>query len=60
MKIRGSYGEMGNDQVFFRGNLQEFAYLDLYGFNEYPIDGQVVTTVEEQLLANPSFTWGAG
>lgn len=57
MKIRGSYGEMGNDQVFFNNLLQEYAYLDLYGFNEYPIDGQVVTTVEEQLLANPSFTW---
>ncbi len=57
LKLRASYGQMGNDQVFFDGRLQEFAFLSTYGFNEYPIDGQVVTTLEESLLANPSFTW---
>jgi TonB-linked SusC/RagA family outer membrane protein len=57
LKLRGSYGQMGNDQVFFNNNLQEFAYLSTYGFNEFPIDGQVVTTLQETILANPSFTW---
>ncbi|MBT8297347.1 MAG: SusC/RagA family TonB-linked outer membrane protein, partial [Maribacter sp.] len=57
LKLRSSYGQMGNDQVFFNDNLQEFAFLSTYGFNEYPIDGQVVTTLEETVLANPSFTW---
>ena len=57
LKLRGSYGEMGNDQVFFRGSLQEYAYLSTYGFGEYPINSQVVTTLRETILANPNFTW---
>jgi len=66
LKLRASYGQMGNDQVAFDldGNgeitddeLQEYAYLSTFGFNAFPIDGQVVTTLEEAVLANPSFTW---
>ncbi len=57
LKIRGSYGEMGNDQVFFNNQLQEFAYLSTYDFGTYPINNQVVTTLTETRLANPSFTW---
>ncbi len=63
MKIRASYGQMGNDQVLFDidedGNpeLQEFAFLSLNDFGEFPINGQVATTLEESILANPNFTW---
>ncbi|PIB28657.1 SusC/RagA family TonB-linked outer membrane protein [Maribacter sp. 4G9] len=57
LKLRGSYGQMGNDQVFFQGSLQEYAYLSIYDFGTYPIDGVVQTTLTEPLLANPSFTW---
>lgn len=57
MKIRASYGQMGNDQVYFNDQLQEFAYLSTYGFGAYPINGVVVTTLQETILANPSFTW---
>lgn len=57
LKIRGSYGQMGNDQVFFNGQLQEYAYLSTYGFGQYPINSVVVTTLNETVLANPSFTW---
>lgn len=57
LKLRASYGQMGNDQVFFNDELQEFAFLSTYGFDEFPIDGQVVTTLQETILANPSFTW---
>ncbi len=57
LKLRASYGQMGNDQVFYRGQLQEFAYLSTLGFNQYPINGQVVTTLNETVLANPNFTW---
>lgn len=57
LKLRASYGEMGNDQVYFNNQLQEYAYLSTYGFGEYPIDGRVVTTLQETILANPSFTW---
>ncbi|HYC87318.1 MAG TPA: TonB-dependent receptor [Chryseosolibacter sp.] len=57
LKLRASYGQMGNDQVFFRGALQEYAYLSLFGFGQYPIGGQVVTTLRETIVANPDFTW---
>jgi TonB-dependent starch-binding outer membrane protein SusC len=66
MKIRASYGQMGNDQVAFdrnnngvidAGELQEYAYLSTYGFGAYPINNQVVTTLKETILANPNFTW---
>ena len=57
LKLRASYGQMGNDQVYYNGQLQEYAYLSTYGFGSYPINGQVVTTLNETVLANPSFTW---
>jgi TonB-dependent starch-binding outer membrane protein SusC len=57
LKLRASYGQMGNDQVYYNGQLQEYAYLSTYGFSSYPINGQVVTTLNETVLANPSFTW---
>jgi TonB-dependent starch-binding outer membrane protein SusC len=57
LKLRASYGQMGNDQVFYNGSLQEYAYLSTYGFGSYPINNQVVTTLRETVLANPNFTW---
>lgn len=66
LKLRASYGQMGNDQVAFDSNnngqiddgeLQEYAFLSNYGFGQFPIDGQVATTLQEAVLANPSFTW---
>ncbi|WP_289063656.1 TonB-dependent receptor [uncultured Zobellia sp.] len=57
LKLRASYGQMGNDQVFFNGALQEYAFLNTYGFGEYPIDGNVSTTLQETVLPNSSFTW---
>lgn len=57
LKFRASYGELGNDQVFFNGGLQEYAFLSTFGFDEYPIDSQVVTTLFETVLPNPNFTW---
>ncbi len=57
LKLRASYGQMGNDQVFFGGRLQEFAFLSTFGFGQYPIDGNVENTLRETILANPNFTW---
>lgn len=57
LKLRASYGQMGNDQVFFNNQLQEYAFLSTYGFGQYPINNQVVTTLKETTLANPNFTW---
>lgn len=57
LKLRASYGQMGNDQVFYNGSLQEYAYLSTYGFGTYPINSAVATTLRETVLANPNFTW---
>ncbi len=57
LKVRASYGQMGNDQVFFNDQLQEFAYLSTYGFGQFPIGGAVANTLTETVLANPDFTW---
>lgn len=57
LKLRASYGQMGNDQVFFNNQLQEYAFLSTYSFGTYPIGGMVETTLRESRLANPSFTW---
>lgn len=57
LKLRASYGQMGNDQVFFNNQLQEYAYLATYGFGQYPINGVVEATLIETILANPDFTW---
>ena len=48
---------MGNDQVFFNNQLQEYAFLSSYSFGEYPINSIVETTLVETILANPDFTW---
>jgi hypothetical protein len=57
LKLRASYGELGNDQVFYNGSLQEYAFLSTFGFGQYPIDGNVVNTLYETVLPNPNFTW---
>ncbi len=57
LKLRASYGQMGNDQVVFNDQLQEYAFLSSYGFGQYPINGEIKNTLRETILANPSFTW---
>ena len=57
LKIRASYGQMGNDQVFFNEQLQEFAYLSTYSFGRFPINSAIANTLTETVLANPDFTW---
>lgn len=57
LKLRGSYGQMGNDQVYFNNQLREYAYLSFYGPGTYPINNTLATTLNELVLANPDFTW---
>ena len=57
LKLRASYGQMGNDQVFFNNQLQEYAFLPLYQLGSYPINNAVATTLYEPRLNNPTFTW---
>ena len=57
LKLRASYGQMGNDQIVINGAPVYYAYLPTYGFGAYPINSAVATTLYETRLANPDFTW---
>jgi TonB-linked SusC/RagA family outer membrane protein len=57
LKIRASYGQMGNDQVFYNGVLQEYAYLSTYTFNSYILNDAVQRSLQERLVPNPDFSW---
>ncbi|MFH6602837.1 SusC/RagA family TonB-linked outer membrane protein [Maribacter algicola] len=49
-KLRGSYGQLGNDQV------NPFQYLNAYELSQTALDG-IVTTAYETNVANPNITW---
>ncbi|CAN5150246.1 TonB-dependent receptor [soil metagenome] len=57
LKLRGSWGQLGNDQVYYRGQFREYDYLPLYSYGSYTAGGQVVQTLSEGVLPNPDFTW---
>jgi TonB-linked SusC/RagA family outer membrane protein len=58
LKLRASYGQMGNDRVEFNGVLQEYAYLPTYSITGVQvINGQIVRTLTEQRVPNFNFTW---
>ena len=52
LKIRGSYGKMGNDLV------DAFQYLTTYGFNSnYVVGNNDVTGLIQNGIPNPNITW---
>jgi TonB-linked SusC/RagA family outer membrane protein len=57
MKIRGSWGQLGNDQVFFNGGLREYDYLPTYAYGSYTADNSVVQTLRENGIPNTNLTW---
>lgn len=58
LKLRASYGQMGNDQVFYQGVLQEYQYLSTYGFDRtYIIDDKLAKAIYERRVPNYDFTW---
>jgi TonB-linked SusC/RagA family outer membrane protein len=69
LKLRGSWGQMGNDQIYYDLNrngiidndgtepLQEYQYLSTNAFNSYIIGGQEVLTLRETRVPNPDITW---
>ncbi len=56
-KIRGSWGQLGNDQIYFEGALQEYQFLSTYGFSSYIVDGSEVKTLFETRVPNSRITW---
>ncbi len=66
LKLRGAWGQLGNDQVFYDVNnngimdaeeLQEYKYLATYVYGSYPIDGQLAQTLSENGVPNTNMTW---
>jgi len=58
LKLRASWGQMGNDQVYYNNNvLREYQFLGTYGFRNYVINNQAATTLYETVVPNPNFTW---
>lgn len=57
LKLRGSYGQLGNDQVYYNGQLKEYQFLSTYGFSNYTINNAAFKTLYEQVVPNPNFTW---
>ncbi len=58
LKLRASYGQLGNDRVEFNGVLQEYAYLSTYSLSgTQVINGQQARSLTEVRVPNPNFTW---
>ncbi|AKD55072.1 SusC/RagA family TonB-linked outer membrane protein [Spirosoma radiotolerans] len=64
LKLRASWGQLGNDQVYFNGALREYDYLPTYAYGDransnwgYVINNQVSQTLYENGVPNTSLTW---
>lgn len=56
-KIRASYGQMGNDNIYYDDLLQEYQYFSTYGFGSYIINGDMVKSLAESRVPNMFITW---
>ncbi|MPR33534.1 SusC/RagA family TonB-linked outer membrane protein [Cytophagaceae bacterium SJW1-29] len=59
LKIRGSVGQLGNDQVYIPNttDLATYQYLSTYGFRSYIIGNNEVKTLYEARVPNKNITW---
>jgi TonB-dependent starch-binding outer membrane protein SusC len=59
LKLRGSWGQMGNDNITLGpdGPLLEYQYLSTNAFRSYIIGEQEVGTIYETRVPNPNVTW---
>lgn len=57
LKLRGSYGVLGNDQVYYGNVLQEYQFLSTYGFGSYTVNNAGFKTLYENVVPNVDFTW---
>ena len=60
-KLRASWGQLGNDQIYLPGTnppvLATYQYLGTYGFNTYIINDAQQKTLLESRIPNTSITW---
>lgn len=58
LKIRGSWGQMGNDQIWYNNALQEYQYMSTYAYQwGYIIDNQDVKGLRISQFPNSNVTW---
>ncbi|WP_338874427.1 TonB-dependent receptor [Spirosoma sp. SC4-14] len=64
LKLRASWGQLGNDQVYFNGSLREYDYLPTYAYGDvvnsnwgYVVGNQVAQTLYENGVPNTTLTW---
>jgi TonB-linked SusC/RagA family outer membrane protein len=63
LKLRASWGKLGNDQIYYDDNndgtltLQEYQYYSTYGFGSYVLGNNVVKSLYEARIPNPYITW---
>ncbi|GEO22626.1 SusC/RagA family TonB-linked outer membrane protein [Cyclobacterium qasimii] len=56
-KIRGSWGQMGNDQIYYDDELQEYQFLATYGFRSQILENTEAKTLYETRVPNNAITW---
>ena len=59
-KLRASWGQTGNDRIYYNSTLQEYQYLSTYSFSpENYVFGQNVNNkmLAENVVPNPDVTW---
>ncbi|GAB4029948.1 SusC/RagA family TonB-linked outer membrane protein [Spirosoma gilvum] len=64
LKLRASWGQLGNDQVYFNNALREYDYLPTYAYGDvvnsnwgYVVGNQVAQTLYENGVPNTTLTW---
>ncbi len=59
LKLRGSWGQMGNDQVYLPNTTTPatYQYLSTYGFRSYIIGNVETKTLYETRIPNNNITW---
>lgn len=57
LKLRGSWGQLGNDLVYYKGSLIDYGYISSYNAGTYVVGNQVFSTLHESNIQNPNFTW---
>jgi TonB-dependent starch-binding outer membrane protein SusC len=60
LKLRASYGQTGNDRIYYGGSLQEYQFLSTYSFTSltYTLgQSQANKRLFENVVPNPDVTW---
>ena len=57
LKLRGSWGQMGNDNLTYNGVSHPYDYVSTYAYGTYVAGNQVQSTLYETVVPNPNVTW---